>query len=91
MASFGKRVDGPEGRRWFKRKRVGTPAFAVCADESWPVLIQDLSMTGARLLVRDVPAQGAEVELKVGKRSLLGRVAWGFGQHCGVSFDFGRR
>ena len=91
MANFGKRVDGPGGRRWFKRKRVGTPAFAICSDGTRPVLIQDLSMTGARLLVPEVPSRGTDIELKVGKRSLLGRVAWGEGKHCGVSFEFGRR
>jgi hypothetical protein len=48
-------------------------------------------MTGARLLVPEVPSRGSDIELKVGKRSLFGRVAWGEGNHCGVSFEFGRR
>jgi hypothetical protein len=91
LASFGKRVDRPADRRWLKRKRVGISAFAIGADGTKSVLIQDLSMAGARLLGRDLAAPGAMVELKVGERSLLGQIAWATGDRCGVSLDFGRR
>jgi hypothetical protein len=54
------------------------------------VLIQDLSLSGARLLGRELPSAGTDVLLKVGERSLLGQIAWRAGDHGGLSFDFGR-
>jgi len=91
LASFGKRVDGPGGRRWLRRKRVGTTASAVFGDGATAVLIENLSLTGARLRGFGLPLLGAGVELKVSERSLFGRVAWASGDQRGISFDFGRR
>ena len=91
MANFGKRIDGPSGRRWLKRKRVGISAIAVFDEWSTPVLVQDLSLTGARLLGRDLPSHTSNVTLSVGERSLLGEIRWASGEHRGISFEFGRR
>jgi PilZ domain. len=90
MSNFGKRADAPS-RRWLKRKRVGIPASAAVADRSAPVLIQDLSMTGARLLARDLPTDNARLTLQVGKRSLDGEIVWADGNYRGVRLDFARR
>ena len=90
LANFGKRVDGPSGRRWLKRKRVGISALAVFDDWSTPVLVKDLSMTGAKLLGNDLPSQ-ANVTVSVGERSLIGEIRWAVGDHRGVSFAFARR
>jgi hypothetical protein len=90
MASFGKRVDGPAGRRWLKRKRVGIAAFVQSCGRSASVMIEDLSLTGAKLRGRDL-LPGMRVVLKVGDRRLSGAVAWAAKGQSGVRFDFGRR
>ena len=90
MSKFGKRMDGPRGRRLLKRRPVGILGSALFIGGSSSVLIQDLSITGARLLGRELPSAGTDVLLKVGERSLLGQIAWRAGDHGGLSFDFGR-
>lgn len=87
---FGKRLDGPAGRRWLKRRKVGISGFAVFAGDSRSVLIQDLSISGAKLFGRDLPPTGTDLKLKVGDRSVHGRVAWDAGDHRGIRVDFGR-
>ena len=91
MSSFGKRIDGPNGQRWIRRKRVGIAGSAVSFDGSRPVLIEDLSLSGARLRGRCLPAPGTGVLVRAGKRALFASVVWAVGDHCGVAFDFGRR
>ncbi len=91
LASFGKRVDGPSGRRWLRRKRVGISGLAEFDDWSAPVLVQDLSLTGAKLLGPDLPSRRIDFSLKVGERSLRGEIRWAVGDHRGVSFEFARR
>jgi len=90
MSSFGKRVDGPGGRRWLQRKRVGIAASVVSCGRSASVLIEDLSLTGARLSGRDL-LPGMMVLLKVGNRQLTGQTAWASGGQSGLRFDFARR
>lgn len=90
MSGFGRRQDGPGGRRWLQRRRVGISALAIFAGGSKPVLIQDLSISGAKLLGRDLPPAGTGLTLKVGERSLCGQVAWEAGDHRGVRLEFGR-
>ena len=89
MANFGKRIE-PTSRRWLKRRRVGIPAVAELSEWSVGALIQDLTMTGARLLGRDLPAQKTRLVLKVAGRSIAGEVVWSAGDHRGVRFDFAR-
>lgn len=91
MSSFGKRIDGPDGRRWLRRKRVGISGSAIFLNGCRSVLIEDISLTGARMRGRGLPAPGTKVMVKVENRSLLGQVAWGAGDCRGVAFDFGRR
>ena len=84
MASFGKRADGPNGRRWLKRKRVGITASAECRGHSAPVLIEDLSLTGAKLRGCNL-FPGMKIALKVGERKLFGVIAWAVGDRVGAS------
>ena len=88
MSSFGKRFDGPNGRRWLKRKRVGITASAECRGHSAPVLIEDLSLTGAKLRGCDL-LPGMMIALKVGSRKLSGQIAWAAGDQSGLRLDFG--
>jgi len=87
MSSFGKRVDGPNGRRWLKRKRVGIAASAVCRGHSATVLIENLSLTGARLKGCEL-LPGMKIALKVGDRKLSGVIAWAAGDRSGLRLDF---
>lgn len=91
MAKFGKRLDGPGGRRRIRRRKVSIPGTAVSLDGTRSVLIEDLTLAGARLLGRRLPEVGSEVELRVGDRSLFGEIAWAGAERRGVRFDFGRQ
>ena len=91
MANFGRRVDGPGGRRRIRRKTVSIPGSASTMDESRCILIEDLSFTGARVRGRELPAKGSEILLRSGDRTILGRVAWERGDHRGLVFNGARR
>jgi hypothetical protein len=91
MSNFGKRRDGPNGQRWLRRKRVGIAGCAVSFEGCRSVLIEDISMTGARLRGRALPEPGTGVMVKAGERTLFGEVAWAAGEHRGIAFDFARR
>ena len=91
MASFGKRLDGPGGRRWIRRRKVSIPGATLSIHGTRSVLIEDLTLCGARLLGRNRPAPGTQLELKVGQRSLFAEVVWGGYDRTGIQFDFARR
>lgn len=91
MAGFGKRLDGPGGRRWIRRRKVSMIGSALSIHGTRSVLVEDLTLAGARLLGRNLPRPGAEVEIRVGERSLFGVVAWEATDRRGVRFDFGKR
>jgi hypothetical protein len=90
MANFGKRRDGPGGRRWIQRRKVSLPGCALSIHGTRSVLVEDLTLAGARLLGRGLPKPGTEIELRVGERSLFGHVVWDGAERRGVKFDFGR-
>jgi hypothetical protein len=91
MASFGKRVDGPGGRRRIKRRPVSIHASASSLDGSRCLIIEDLCLNGARVVGRDLPAAGNEILLRSGDRTLLGRVAWAAEDRRGIVFNGARR
>jgi hypothetical protein len=87
MASFGKRVDGPGGRRRIKRKPVTILGSTSSRDGSRQIIIEDLCLSGARVLGRDLPVEGSEILLRSGDRAILGRVAWAREDRRGIVFD----
>jgi hypothetical protein len=91
MPKFGKRIDGPGGRRWIRRRKVSIAGSALFIDGTRSVLIEDLTLAGARLLGRGLPGAGAQLELRVGERSLFGEVTWAGTDRRGIMFDFGKR
>ena len=91
MASFGKRVDGPGGRRRIRRKPVSIPGSASSMDGSSCIIIEDLCLTGARVLGRDLPVEGSEILVRSGDRAVLGRVAWAREDRRGIGFNGARR
>jgi hypothetical protein len=91
MASFGKRIDGPGGRRRIKRKPVSIHGSALSMSGSSCIIIEDMCLTGARVLGRDLPAEGAEILVRSGERAILGRVAWANDDRRGIAFNGVRR
>jgi len=91
MSGFGKRIDGPRGRRSSMRSAVCIPGSAVSLEESKSVLVEDLCSTGARVFGRKLPAPGREVLLRTGDLNVLTRVAWANDDHRGLVFDCPRR
>ena len=87
MASFGKRVDGPGGRRRIRRKTVSVYGFASTDDGSRCILIEDLSLLGARVRGRELPSPGSESRRRRGDREIAGRVAWENGHRRGLVFN----
>ncbi|HWJ38667.1 MAG TPA: hypothetical protein VNR86_07910 [Sphingomicrobium sp.] len=87
MASFGKRVDGPGGRRRIKRRRVSIQGWASTDEGSRSIIIENLCFGGARVLGHDLPAEGTQVLLRRTDRSIEGRIAWSDGDRRGIVFD----
>ena len=87
MANFGRRFDGPGGRRRIRRKPVSVYGFASTVDGSRCILIEDLSLLGARVRGRELPAPGSEIRLRRGDREIAGRVAWEKGHRRGLVFS----
>ena len=84
---FGKRLDGPGGRRLAPRAPVLMSAALHTVGASRTVSVVDVSKTGAQLLSR-LPLQlGQEIWLKLLHQDVFGTIAWVDGEHCGVEFD----
>ena len=87
MPSFGRRVDGPAGRRRSKREDVVLAGSALALGASRAVMVTDVSPSGAKLLGRKLPEAGSDVLLTVGSVELFAEVAWLRHDECGISFD----
>ena len=90
MASFGRRVDGPGGRRRIKRRPVSVHGSVSGIDGSRCILIENLCFSGAGVLGRNLPREGSEILVQSSGRVLLGRVAWARGDRRGIIFNGGR-
>jgi hypothetical protein len=89
--SFGKRVDGPGGRRRIKRRPVHIRGSAVTAQGSLPVVVEDLCLVGAKLVGHDLPQPGGEIVLRTGERAIAGRVARADRDRRGIFLGGARR
>ena len=87
MSSFGKRIDGPAGRRRIPRRRIGVLGSAVTIEGSKSVIVEDICPTGARLVGRNLPDAGNEILLRTSDLAVLGRVAWAKDDQRGVIFE----
>ena len=61
MRDFGKRLDGPGGRRVAAREPVLLNAALLTLRASRPVTLVDVSKTGARLRVREALLRGQQI------------------------------
>jgi hypothetical protein len=84
--SFGKRVDGPGGRRRIKRRPVHIRGSAITGGGARSVVVEDLCLIGARLVGHDLPAPGGEIVLRARERSIAGRIAWADDDRRGIIF-----
>lgn len=87
MSSFGKRIDGPVGRRKAVREEVVLAGSAQTLESSRSVVVTDVSVTGAKLVGRELPPRASNVLISVGDVELFATVAWSGRDECGVTFD----
>ena len=84
--AFGKRVDGPAGRRRAKRNPVGIRGELVSQSATIDVALIDMSNTGAKLHGANLPSVGQSVLVRIGPMEAFGTVAWREGDQCGIHF-----
>ena len=87
MGNFGKRLDGPGGRRSAPREPVLLTAALMTVGCSRPVTLLDLSKIGCHLQVPYSLEVGAQLWLKAAPVEIFGTVVWAEEYECGVSFD----
>ena len=86
-ASFGRRTDGPTGRRHAVRERMNLPVSLYSVDQSRVSLLSDVSQTGCRLQGMGLPEVGQDVLLKAADVEMFGRIVWKGDGERGVKFD----
>lgn len=87
MSDFGKRLDGPGGRRVAGRERVMLSAAMLAVGASRTAIVRDVSRTGLKLEVQVPMKAGQDIWLKMHPHDLFGRVVWVKGNQCGVELD----
>ena len=87
MTEFGKRFDGPGGRRHAAREPVLLPAAMMSVGSSRTVYLLDVSKTGAQLQSSEPLRVGDEVWLKIPPADIFGTIVWAEGDHSGFAFD----
>jgi hypothetical protein len=90
VSNFGKRVDGPAGRRGVQRQEVTLLGSAMTLGGANSVIVEDLSSTGARVIGRCLPAVGEEILIRTDRVHLFGRVAWARNDYRGILFEDAR-
>jgi hypothetical protein len=87
VARFGRRTDGPEGRRRAVRERMDLAVSLYAVDQTRVTLLVDVSEKGCRLQGMGLPEIGQDVLLKVSNVELFGRIVWKDDMQRGVEFD----
>lgn len=82
-SSFGNKPGGRLGNRL----RLGVPASLVLTHETRDCLIDDISLTGARLRVARPLAKGQAVVLSFHELRLFATAMWSRDGECGLRFD----
>jgi hypothetical protein len=85
MTTFGKCGGG--GRRQAQRSPADLPALVTTVARAQPVVLMNVSATGARLRGGDLPDVGGDLMLKINKTEAFGIVQWKRQDLCGVAFD----
>ena len=87
MSEFGRRLDGPGGRRAAGREPVLLTAAMLAVGASRSVTVLDVSQSGLKIEA-NVPLKiGQDLWLKVPPYDIFGTVVWIDGKQCGVQLD----
>lgn len=84
---FGRRMDGPTGRRRALRERMNLPVSLHSIEQSRVALIADISASGCRLHGMGLPDVGQDVLLKAAQVELFGTIVWKAKDDRGVKFE----
>lgn len=87
MTTFGKRQDGPGGRRAVPREPVLLNGALMTVGTSTTVTMLDVSQTGARIRIKEPPFLRQNVWLKINPADIFGTIIWIDGDECGLLFD----
>jgi hypothetical protein len=87
MVGFGKRLDGPGGRRAANRCPAYKPTGIMTVDRSQVGYLLDVSATGAKLDGGRDLTVGQDIWLRTAGIDLLAQVVWTGPGVCGVTFD----
>ncbi|HVF36853.1 MAG TPA: PilZ domain-containing protein [Sphingomicrobium sp.] len=87
MNEFGKRLDGPGGRRSQPRDPIVLTAALLSVRCSRSIILVDVSRTGAQIHVREAMEPGQEIWIKAHAAQMFGVIKWVEGEACGVAFD----
>lgn len=91
MTAFGTRKCDPQGafagQRTRPRSKVSLPGNLATPATSQPIILVDVSATGARVRGGNLPAAGEFVRLSIGSSIAFGAVAWCEDEECGLAFD----
>ena len=87
MSCFDKRIGVAGERRMKERRPIFIVGSAVSVQGSKSVIVEDLSVEGARVRGRDLPAVGKQVLIWMEGLDVLGSVAWSKFDQGGIVFD----
>jgi hypothetical protein len=87
MVGFGKRLDGPGGRRTAARRPSFTSTGIMTVDRSEVGYLLDVSATGAKLDGGGGLSIGQAIWLRTGNIDVLAQVVWSGPGTCGIKFD----
>lgn len=87
MTNFGKRADGPSGRRGAERAPVLLRAAMHTTRDSRGTTLLDVSRTGAQMKMPMPLGIGQDLLLRVPPTEVFGTIVWIDGDMCGIEFD----
>jgi hypothetical protein len=87
MSSFGKRIDGPDGRRGSARHATFVAGSAVAVEGSHSIVVENISRDGLKLHGRDLPLIGKQILVWMEGLDILGSVVWAKFNERGIVFD----
>jgi hypothetical protein len=87
MGEFGKRLDGPGGRRVIARDAVSLPASIITFEHSYPVALLDVSPSGAKIRCEERMRVGEDVWIQAAPVNTLAEIMWCHDGMCGIRFD----
>lgn len=79
--------DDNVGRRRFRRVRISSPARVALVSRTSGALLLDISQSGARLQMEELPRVGTYALIRWNEFECFGQVLWTRAKVCGIRFD----